>query len=267
MVAGRLGEDARAMHDSAALGVLRAKAQRLQSGDRDSRGAHRARLERHPQGAFVEPRRAERLRRGADRLHLRMGGRVGRAAHRVAALGDDFVAASDDRADRHFAGRRRLGGEVERAAHRQGQRKGHGRAASSAARAVSYIALLVTGAAWLSAGRWTSSFGTFTVVSFEPTFTEPVCDVERRRLPALGRDAVAGRGDLRRPGAADLVDVEKAGRDRGDDGDHDEDEDEEDRSHGPALSRCHSHRANATVAVRFPRARGPPNIDARAPSR
>ena len=73
--------------------------------------------------------------------------RIERAAHRVARFGDDLVAEGDDRANRHFAGRRGLGGKVERAAHRRRERKAHRARLAKAAPTVSYMALLVTGAA------------------------------------------------------------------------------------------------------------------------
>ena len=88
----------------AALRILGAEAQRLDPRERNRGSAHRAGLEGHPQGALVEPRGPEPRRSGADRHHLGMGGRIGRSAHRVARLGDDLIAAGDDRANRHLAG-------------------------------------------------------------------------------------------------------------------------------------------------------------------
>src|SRR5690242_16879603 len=103
-----------------------------------------------------------------------MCGRVGRAAHRVSSLRDDLVdAAGNDGADRYLAVCRSLVGEVERAAHRGRQREAHRRSASRA-RERSHMVLFVAAGAWLSAGFCTSSFGTFTVFCWVPTFTEPV---------------------------------------------------------------------------------------------
>ena len=165
----------------------RAKRSALIRASDDRRGAHRARLQRHPQSAFVEPRGAELRRRGADRLHLGMGGRVGRPAHRVARFGDDLVAERDDRADRHFAGR---GGFA-----RQGRARG-----ASAGAAGKLIGarlarrrsaeLSATARCWWparpgSAGGCTSSAGTLTVVCLVPTLTEPVSTSNAGAWPPL----------------------------------------------------------------------------------
>ena len=128
MMARRLAEDARAVDHAAALGVLGSETQRLEPGEADRGGAHRARLERHPDRAFVEPGGAEPGGGGPDRLHFGMRGRVGRTAHRVAGLGDDLIDQGDDRADRDFARGGRLCRKVERAPHRWRKRESHARA-------------------------------------------------------------------------------------------------------------------------------------------
>ena len=48
VVAGRLGEDPRAMDHPAALGIVGGEANGFDSRQCNCRGAHRARLERHP---------------------------------------------------------------------------------------------------------------------------------------------------------------------------------------------------------------------------
>src|SRR4051812_26377923 len=62
VVAGRLGEQAGAVEDGAALWVRGGEMEAAEAGERDRPGAHRAGLERHPPGAFVEPRGAQRRR-------------------------------------------------------------------------------------------------------------------------------------------------------------------------------------------------------------
>jgi len=117
-VAGRLREQARTVNHRAALGIVGGEVQLRDPRQRDRPGAHRARLQRNPQFAPVEPRTIERPGRAADRDHLGMGGRVVAAAHRVGSFGDHHPVAGNHRADRHFARRCRLMSEIERAAHR-----------------------------------------------------------------------------------------------------------------------------------------------------
>ena len=82
-----LAEDARAMHDAAALRVLGGKPDRVDAGERHRRRAHRAGLEAYPDGASIETRLAE-LRCGfADRDDLGVGGGVHASAHAIAGLG------------------------------------------------------------------------------------------------------------------------------------------------------------------------------------
>ena len=63
------------MDDAAALGILGTEAKGLDPGKGDRGGAHRAGLERHPQGATVEAGLAEPGCGMADRNHFGMGGR------------------------------------------------------------------------------------------------------------------------------------------------------------------------------------------------
>ena len=83
---------------------------------------------------------------------------------------------------------------------------------------VSYCALAAALAACVCAGRTDfDATGTFTVAGLVPTLTEPVSTSKAGAWPPLAVIAVVRGGNVRRLAAADLVDVEKAGRDRGDD--------------------------------------------------
>jgi len=67
----------------------------------------------------------------ADSDHFGVGGGIKVTAHRIARLGDYFVAQRNHRPNRHLAGLRGNGGEIERAAHRRRQRKGHDRVSAT----------------------------------------------------------------------------------------------------------------------------------------
>ena len=73
--------------------------------------------------------------------------------------------------------------------------------------------------------------GTLTVVLAGADLDRAGLDLERRSLPALRGHPIVGGRDLRRLRAADLVDVEEAGRDQRDDSEHGEDQDKEDGAH------------------------------------
>ena len=92
VMAGRLAEHAGSVNYAAALRVLGSEADRVDTCDGHGRGAHRARLERNPDRAAVEPRSSETLRRRADGDHLRVSGRVEAPAHGVASFGDNVLA-------------------------------------------------------------------------------------------------------------------------------------------------------------------------------
>ena len=64
-----------------------------------------------------------------------------------------------------------------------------------------------------------------------PTLTEPVSTSNAGACPPLAVTPLLVALSSRRLGAADLVDVDEAGRDRGDDRDDGEDEDKEDGAH------------------------------------
>ena len=76
MMAGRLGEDARAMDNSAAFGIFGTESKRLEPRYCNRPGAHRTGLQRDPQGAVVEARCSQLCGRCPDRLHLGMGGGI-----------------------------------------------------------------------------------------------------------------------------------------------------------------------------------------------
>ena len=118
MMACRLSEYPGAVDDTSALRVLGGKSDAAEPSQRCGRGTHRAGFEGHPKRAPVQSRLAERFGRCANCHHFRMGGGIEIAAHRVSSFRHDLVAASDDRADRHFAGRRGFRSKVERPAHR-----------------------------------------------------------------------------------------------------------------------------------------------------
>ena len=82
-MAGRLREEARAVLDRAALRIARAIIEPRDPGMRDRAGAHRARLQRHPQVAILQPLAPERLRppRGSPASRHARSDRAARAAH------------------------------------------------------------------------------------------------------------------------------------------------------------------------------------------
>ena len=147
MMAGGLREDACAMYDAPAFGILSGKPQGFNPRHRHRRRAHGAGFERNPQGALIESRGAELRRSRADRLHFGMRRRVIAGAHRISAFRNDLVAKRDDGANRNLTGCSRFTREVERTSHRRWKRKSHARAASRAG-ASSHIVLFVAAAAW-----------------------------------------------------------------------------------------------------------------------
>ena len=184
-------------------------------------------------------------RGGADGDHFGMGGRVERAAHGVARLGDDRVAAGDHRADRHFAGRGGLGGKVERAAHRRREAGKLMAAALAAGRPrCQQPTGALAGAAWFctgAAGRrlrspagLTCSAGTLTSASRVPTATEPVSMSKAGAWPPVAvtplRLASMSGALAPRTWLMSMKPVATSG----DDGDHGQDEDKEDGSHALA---------------------------------
>ena len=107
-----------------ALRILRGEDDSLKPRQTCRGGAHRAWLERNPQGAFIQPRSAKGFGGTADCDDLRMSGRVVRSAHEVPRLGKNGIAARDDGPNRHLALPGRQCGKIERAAHRRRQWNG-----------------------------------------------------------------------------------------------------------------------------------------------
>jgi len=118
MMTGRLTEHSCTMNYPATLRIFGGKSERVDPGQGNRSRAHRAGLQRNPQGAAVEPRPAKPGRGMADRDHFGMGGGIEASAHRIARLGDDFIAQRDDRPNRHLARLGGDGGEIQRSAHR-----------------------------------------------------------------------------------------------------------------------------------------------------
>ena len=84
MMAGRLGEEARAMLDGAAFRVWRAEIEPADAGEGDGRGAHGARLERDIEVAIDEPLAAKPGAGLANGEQLGMGGRIVKLKRAVA---------------------------------------------------------------------------------------------------------------------------------------------------------------------------------------
>src|SRR5579864_8002081 len=74
VVAGRLLEEARAVLDGAALGIVGAEIEAADARERDRGGAHGAGLERDVEIALLEARPAALRRRVAQHQHLGMRG-------------------------------------------------------------------------------------------------------------------------------------------------------------------------------------------------
>ena len=177
VMAGRLAEQAGSVNYAAALRVLGSEADRVDTCEGNGRGAHRARLERHPDRAAIKPRSSETLCRRADGYHFRVSGRIEAPAHGVASFGDNVLAQRHDGAHRHLVGLRGLAGEGERTAHRFGKREAHAARLADGAPTVDegYCALFVTASESLPAGlTLTVGAGTVTLVCFAPTLTVPV---------------------------------------------------------------------------------------------
>lgn len=118
-----LGENARAMDDGAALGIVGAVIEPRDAGMSDRARAHCAGFEGDKEVAPVEAIVAKPCRRGANRDDFGMRGGIVRFAGTIMAFADNRAILDDDCADRHFAPVRCGFGEVERAAHRFGKRK------------------------------------------------------------------------------------------------------------------------------------------------
>ena len=197
------------------FGILGAEPERLHPRNGERRRAHGAGLERDPQGAIVEARRTEFA--AAARIASISACAVGSVEPRIALRASATISSpqSDDRADRHFA---LLGGFGARSsARRIGEGSGKlmpPRLAKPARR--SHMRVVGRRLQPGCPGLLDFERGTLTVVSLRADLHRPGLDIEGRRLPTLRGDAVVRRGDLRRFGAAELVDVDEAGRDGGD---------------------------------------------------
>ncbi|KAI1692428.1 ribosomal l28 family domain-containing protein [Ditylenchus destructor] len=122
-MAGRLGKEARAMLDRAALGIAGPVIEPGDTGMGDGARAHGARLQRDPQVAILQPVAAKRFRRRANRQHLGMRGGVMQGSRSVGRDRDHRLAPHHHRAPGHLARLRRITGGIQRGAHRFGQRK------------------------------------------------------------------------------------------------------------------------------------------------
>ena len=201
MMAGRLGENPRPVDDARRpSGPPRAKRSAF-SRATTTAAAHIA------QGSSVTHKVQSSSRdvpslAAAARIASISACAVGSFDLRIAlrALGDDFIAEGHHRADRHFAGRQRR--------RRRGRARGASaeasgklmRPAASGRREPEVTSRCWSpAAAWFCAGFCDDQRRHLHRRLLGPDLDRPGLDIERRRLPALGRDAVAGRGDLAAP--------------------------------------------------------------------
>ena len=105
VMAGGLGEEARAMVDPAPLRVGSRVIEATQSGERDGGRAHRTGLQRHVEIAVDEPFGADRGAGGSDRQDLGMGRRIAIDERAVAGGREDRAVPDDHGPDRHLAAR------------------------------------------------------------------------------------------------------------------------------------------------------------------
>ena len=108
MVGGRLFEDARAVVDAAALGVVGTEDDPAQAGEGNGLGAHRARLQRHVERGPDKAFRTETLGGVANGEQLGMGRRIVQALDQIVRPCQDLALLVDQHGtDRHLARRRR----------------------------------------------------------------------------------------------------------------------------------------------------------------
>ena len=112
-------EDARAVIDPAALGIIGAEDKLSDAGMGNRPSAHRARLQRDVQIASGEPGGILSFRSLSDHQHLRMCGRVLQFLDPVAVFGQDLARrpVDQDRADRRFSAPGSLSSLLKRADH------------------------------------------------------------------------------------------------------------------------------------------------------
>jgi len=105
MVTGRLLENARAVFDAAAFGVISAEIEPPDAGEADGGGAHGARFECDVEVAIGQARRLQYVASRTNNQQFGMGGGVRSLDDAVAGLGDDFAVVHDESADGDFAAR------------------------------------------------------------------------------------------------------------------------------------------------------------------
>lgn len=106
-MAGWLRENARAMDHRPAFRIIRAVVKPPDAGVGNRPGTHRARLERHPKVAPIEPIAVKHAGRGANRQNFGMCGRITQPPGCVCRARDHLAIAGDDGTHGHFA---RIGG-------------------------------------------------------------------------------------------------------------------------------------------------------------
>lgn len=88
------------------------------AGMRNGTGAHRARLQRHPQVAIIQPFRAARRHGRTKRQHFSMVQAVGITLHPVLRQRNDATICCSDRGGhRHFTGDRSSAGFLQQKRH------------------------------------------------------------------------------------------------------------------------------------------------------
>lgn len=98
-----MGKDPRSMLHASALGVGRSIIDPRDSGVRDCTGAHRTRLQRHPQVAIRQPVRPQSLTRSPHRDDLRMSGGILIPSVPILAFRDHLALPRDHCANGHLA--------------------------------------------------------------------------------------------------------------------------------------------------------------------
>ena len=124
----RLREEAAAMNDAAALGIVCTIVEPAQPGEGNGSRAHRAWFQRHMKVRIGKPLGTKRCTGGTDNKDFRMCGRVVEFAGPVAGARDDRAILDDHRAYRHFAAFGRRPRFFQRSLHGGGRRvTGHSR--------------------------------------------------------------------------------------------------------------------------------------------
>jgi hypothetical protein len=124
VVAGRLGEYTRAVEHSAAFWIFCGKDDSVEPRQARRRGAHRTRLQGHPQCTAIETRSAQSFSGSPYRDNLRVGCGIIRATHRIGGFCDANFPARDHGPNRDLSITRCFHCQVERTAHRRRKREG-----------------------------------------------------------------------------------------------------------------------------------------------